>query len=230
MSNTTRHFTPTTFAFLRALAENNNRDWFQANKERYEEVVREPALQFIRDFAPHLQQISPFFQADDRKSGGSMFRIFRDIRFSKDKSPYKTHTGIQFRHVEGKDAHAPGFYLHLEPRRIFAGVGSWHPAGEALAMIRNRIVKDPNGWKKAITNKAFARNFELTGESLKRPPRGYDPDHPLVTDLMRKDFIAVTQLTQKAVTSPEFLEEYARSCRAGAPLMEFLCRAVGAEY
>ncbi len=230
MSKTTRHFTPATFAFLRDLAENNDREWFQAHKERYEQEVREPGLQFIRDFAPHLQKISPFFRADDRKSGGSMFRIFRDIRFSKDKSPYKTHTGIQFRHVDGKDAHAPGFYLHLEPKRVFVGVGSWHPAGEALAMIRDRMVRHPDDWKKVVTNRAFARQFELTGDFLKRPPRGYDPDHPLVEDLKRKDFIGVTQLTQKAVTSPGFLEEYARSCRAGAPLMEFLCRAVGVNY
>jgi uncharacterized protein (TIGR02453 family) len=230
MSETTRHFTPATFAFLRDLAENNNRDWFQANKERYERQVREPALQFIRDFAPYLQKISPFFRADDRKSGGSMFRIHRDVRFSKDKSPYKTHTGIHFRHVDAKDAHAPGFYLHLQPRQVFMGIGSWHPDGDAARMIREGIVKDAPGWKKAVTRKGFTSHYELGGDSLKRPPRGFDPDHALVEDLKRKDFMGVSDLTQKAVTSPGFLQEYAKLCKAGAPLVEFICRSVGVSY
>lgn len=230
MSKKVRHFTPATFAFLRDLAANNNREWFQANKGRYEQEVREPALQFIRDFAPHLAKISPYFRADASKSGGSMFRIHRDIRFSVDKSPYKTHTGIQFRHERGKDAHAPGFYLHLQPRQVFVGVGSWHPASEALAMIRGRIVEDPERWKKAVTNRSFARRFELAGEALKRAPRGFDADHPLIGDVMRKDFIGVARLTQKDVTSPGFVEEFAELCRAGGSLVEFLCRAVGVEY
>ncbi len=230
MSKKTRHFTPALFAFLRDLADNNNRDWFQANKERYERDVREPALQFIRDFAPHLQKISPFFRADDRKSGGSLFRIYRDVRFSKDKSPYKTHTGIHFRHVDAKDAHAPGFYLHLQPRQVFVGVGSWHPDGDAVRMIREGIVKDPAGWKRAVGRKGFTNYYELGGELLKRPPRGFDPDHPLVEDLKRKDFIGSVELTQKAVTSPGFLEEYAKLCKAGSPLVNFICRAVGVGY
>ena len=93
------------FKFLTDLSENNNRDWFNANKDRFEDDLREPALQFIRDFAPYLADISPYFRADPRRSGGSMFRIYRDVRFSKDKSPYKTYTGLQFRHERGKDAH-----------------------------------------------------------------------------------------------------------------------------
>jgi uncharacterized protein (TIGR02453 family) len=230
MSKNMRSFTPATFAFLRELAANNNRDWFQANKERYERDVREPALQFIRDFAPHLQKISPFFRADDRKSGGSLFRIYRDVRFSKDKSPYKTHTGIQFRHVDAKDAHAPGFYLHLQPRQVFMGLGSWHPDSEAVRMIRQRIVDDPEGWKKAVTRRGFTSHFELGGESLKRPPQGFDPNHPLVEDLKRKDFIGAAQLTQKAVTSPGFIDDFATLCRVGSPLVEFICHAVGVSY
>jgi uncharacterized protein (TIGR02453 family) len=230
MSKSTRHFTPATFAFLRDLADNNDRDWFQANKERYERDVRDPALQFIRDFAPYLQKISPFFRADDRKSGGSLFRIYRDVRFSKDKSPYKTYTGLHFRHVDAKDAHAPGFYLHLQPRQVFMGVGSWHPETAAARMIREGIAKDPDGWKKAVRGKRFTNHYELAGESLKRPPRGFDPDHPLVEDLKRKDFIGTVELTQKAVTSPGFLQEFAKLCRAGSPLVEFICRAVGVDY
>jgi len=222
--------TPKAFKFLSDLSENNNRDWFNANKDRFEDDLREPALQFIRDFAPYLADISPYFRADPRRSGGSMFRVYRDVRFSKDKSPYKTYTGLQFRHEQGKDAHCPGYYLHLEPKQIFVGVGIWHPDGETLKMIREAIDAHPERWKKVSRAKAFTKVFELAGESLKRAPKGYDVDHPLIDDLKRKDFIAVTRLTQKQVTSAGFAKELARYCKTGSPLVEFLCDAIGVPF
>ena len=225
-----KYFTPATFTFLKDLASNNNREWFQKNKQEYERQVKEPALRFITDFAPHLNKISPHFRADPRAVGGSLFRIYRDVRFSKDKSPYKTHTGIQFRHDLGKDAHAPGFYLHIEPGQVFVGVGSWHPASQALRSFREAIVEDPSGWKRAARGKGFGSVFELTGESLVRPPRGFDPEHPLVEDLMRKDFIGFRGLPQNAITKPGFMDEFAQMCRASAPFMKFLCSAVGAPF
>ncbi len=225
-----RYFTPATFTFLKDLASSNNREWFQENKERYERQVKEPALRFITDFAPHLKKTSPHFRADPRAVGGSLFRIYRDVRFSKDKSPYKTHTGIQFRHDQGKDAHAPGFYLHIEPGQVFAGVGSWHPDSATLRLFREAIVEDPGGWKRAARGKRFRSIFELEGESLVRPPRGFDPEHPLVEDLMRKDFIGVSHLSQNAVTDPGFMHEFAKMCSASAPFMRFLCAAVGAPF
>jgi uncharacterized protein (TIGR02453 family) len=218
------------FKFLRDLAANNNREWFQANKHRYEDELREPALQFVRDFAPHLADISPYFRADPRRSGGSMFRIYRDVRFSKDKRPYKTYTGLQFRHEQGKDAHCPGFYLHLEPREIFMGVGIWHPDGETLRAIRAAIDEHPERWKKITRARRFTDTFELAGDSLKRAPQGYDTDHPLIEDLRRKDFIAVTRLTQKQVTSPGFVEDFAKLCKKGSSLVEFLCDAIGVPF
>ena len=230
MSKKKRHFTPAAFRFLKELAANNNRDWFQASKDRYEAELREPALEFIRDFAPRLADISPHFRADDRKAGGSLFRIHRDIRFSKDKSPYKTYTGIQFRHERGKDAHCPGFYLHLQPRQLFVALGIWHPGGETLAMIRDAIDHDPKGWKKAVGNKRFRGNYYLAGDSLKRAPKGFDPDHPLIEDLRRKDFIGVKPVTQKDVTSAGFVDEFAQLCRDGSSLVEFLCGAVEVPY
>ena len=124
------HFTRKTFGFLRDLAENNDRDWFQANKGRYEEEVKEPALEFIRDFSEPLKALSPHFKADPRANGGSLFRIYRDTRFSKDKSPYKTFTGIQFRHDLGKDAHTPGFYLHSNLASVSSALGSGTPMGK----------------------------------------------------------------------------------------------------
>jgi uncharacterized protein (TIGR02453 family) len=218
------------FTFLRDLEKNNNRDWFQANKSRYEDQVKEPALEFISGFGPHLREISPHFQAIPKASGGSLFRIYKDVRFSKDKTPYKTTVGIHFRHERAKDAHAPGFYLHIAPGEIFVGSGIWRPDGSTLKGIRDHLVADPGGWKKSISSKAFKADWALEGDSLKRPPRGYDPEHPLVDDLRRKDFIAVTRLTQKTLLAPDFPRQFTRLCKQGAPLTRFLCEAVGVEF
>ena len=108
-------FAPALFRFLRDLRKNNDREWFLAHKDVYERDVNEPALAFISAFAAPLRKISPHLVADARPIGGSLFRIYRDVRFSNDKRPYKTHVGIHFRHRSAGDAHAPGFYLHLEP-------------------------------------------------------------------------------------------------------------------
>lgn len=218
------------FEFLRQLRSHNRRNWFQSNKERYEEHVKHPALQFISDFGPRLRQISPEFVADPRPAGGSLFRIYRDVRFSKDKSPYKTSVGIQFRHKQAKDVHAPGFYLHLEPDSCFMGLGIWHPDGPTLNRIRQSLAEHPTRWKRVIGGKRLSQSFKLGGESLKRAPRGYDPEHPLIEDLKRKDFIAVTELTESAVTSPGFLDVYAQLCKDGSPLVRFLCEAIGVPF
>lgn len=224
------HFSPGLFDFLRDLAKNNDREWFKSHEARYEDQLREPALDFIADFESRLHAISPHFVASARKAGGSLFRIHRDVRFARDKSPYKTYTGIQFRHEQGKDAHAPGYYLHLEPRNVFIGVGTWRPDTPTVTAIRQAIVDDPEAWRDAVGDRDFGDTFELAGESLKRPPRGFDADHPLVEDLKRKDFIAVRNLTQKTVTSPGFDAELARLYEAADPFMRFLCEAVGVPF
>ena len=220
------HFTPALFRFLQDLRANNSRDWFQANKARYETDVREPMLRFISDFGPLLHSISERFEADPRKAGGSMFRIHRDVRFSQDKSPYKTQVGAQFRHEAGRDAHAPGFYLHLEPGGVFVGVGLWRPEPAVAANIRQAMVDDPESWIDASQSLDFMSNWRLSGESLKRPPRGFDKEHPLIDDLKRKDYIAVHELDDADVCKADFLARFAGLCTASAPLMRWLCRAV----
>ena len=225
-----RYFTPKLFAFLKDLAENNDREWFKAHQDAYEEYVREPALEFINDFAAPLKKISPHFVADSRTVGGSLFRIQRDTRFSKEKTPYKTNTGLQFRHIGGRDAHAPGFYLHIEPGECFMGVGLWRPETKVAYEIRHAIADDPAGWKRASRSKRFTDVFTVGGDSLKKAPRGFDEDHPLIEDLKRKDFIASTRVTQKSITSDHFMEDFACNCRRGAPFMKFLCEAVGVPF
>jgi uncharacterized protein (TIGR02453 family) len=224
------YFTPATFRFLKDLADNNNRDWFKANQARYEEHVREPALDFITDFTGELAEISPHLVADSRKVGGSLFRIQRDTRFAKDKVPYKTNTGVQFRHELAKDAHAPGYYLNIEPGRCFMGMGLWMPDTPTANQIRHHIDANQADWLRASRSEPFASMFNFGGESLVRPPKGYPADHPLIDDLKRKSFIATVDLTQKQLTANSFFADFAQLCRAGSPLMGFLCRAVGIAY
>ena len=224
------HFTPSLLRFLKDLAANNDRDWFRANKPRYEADVKEPALRFITDFARPLHEISPHFRADPRANGGSLFRIYRDTRFSKDKSPYKTHTGIHFRHEAGKDAHAPGFYLHIEPGGSFAACGIWRPPSPALTAIRQAIADDPESWTETRDNAPFRAAFELSGESLKKAPRGMDPNHPMIEDLKRKDFVAVAPLGEEALFEERFIDRFAALCRSAAPFQRWLCEALGATW
>ena len=157
-------------------------------------------------------------------------RIYRDTRFSGDKTPYKTNVGIQFRHELGRDVHAPGFYVHLETSGCFLGAGIWHPAADALGAIRRRIDRDAAGWKRSIGAKAFRSSWELSGDSLKTAPRGYDVDHPLIEDLRRKDFIAVRSITQKDVTSPDFVKRTTAAFRSSRSLMSFLCSALDVPF
>ena len=223
-------FGPELFSFLEDLRANNNREWFAANKHRYENHLLEPALAFIDAFAPRLAKISPHFRADARPSGGSLFRIYRDTRFAKDTSPYKTNLGIHFRHELAKDAHAPGYYLHIGPGEAFAGGGLWHPSTDAATRIREAIVADPQRWKQATRSGAFAKRMELGGNSLKRVPSWADAEHELADDLKRKDFFGSARLSGSDVVAPGFVHEYARICRAAAPLMQFLCDAVDVPY
>jgi uncharacterized protein (TIGR02453 family) len=225
-----KYFTPKLFAFLKDLAENNDRDWFKAHQDLYEEHVREPALEFINDFAVPLKKISPHFVADSRTVGGSLFRIQRDTRFARDKTPYKLNTGMQFRHIAGKDAHAPGFYAHLQPGECFMGVGLWRPETKVAYAIREHIHEEQAAWKRATRGKRFTEVFSIGGESLVRPPKGYEEDHPLIEDLKRKDFIASTRLTQKSITADTFMNDFTDNCKRAAPLMKFLCDAVGVPF
>jgi uncharacterized protein (TIGR02453 family) len=223
-------FTLSTFTFLNQLSENNNRDWFNEHKPEYEEKVRTPALQFIEAMQDKLPSISSHFLASTRKSGGSLMRVYRDTRFSKDKTPYKTNIGIQFRHERGKDVHAPGFYVHIANDECFLGVGIWRPDSKSLGKIRDAIVESPKGWVKARDAKPFSTTFSLEGSSLKTSPRGFSVDHPLIEDLRRKDFIAIKPIAKNKLLNNSFLTETMKSFTNARPFMHYLCQALELQF
>ena len=215
------------FEFFRELKANNDRAWFEANKGRFRETVQAPMSDFIAAMAPQLARLSKAFVVDPRPHGGSMFRIHRDVRFSKDKRPYKEHGACQFRHRFGRDVHAPGFYVHLAPKEVFVGAGLWMPEPDALLKIRMAIAGKPAGWKKIVNDKRFvARLGGIEGEQLKRPPRGFDLGHPFIADIRRKSFVVGRDSSESAARSPNFVAETAETFAAAAPFMRFLCSAL----
>ncbi len=224
------YVTQALFDFLSELKENNNRDWFKANKRRYEQDVKDPLLQFTADFAPALAEISPEFLAIPKASGGSLFRIYRDIRFSKDKTPYKTHAALQFRHSSGKDAHAPGFYIHIEPNNVFVGGGVWRPDSKSLRLIRNAIAENPDSWEEILSAVPFASTFNQAGDRLKRAPKGFDPEHPMIEELKRKDIFGYSKLDKEEYLGPAFLPVVAERLKQMRAYMEFLTTSIGQPF
>lgn len=214
-------FSPALFTFFDELTLHNDREWFAANKVRYERDVRDPFLAFIAALAPRFATVAPAFRCDPRPVGGSYFRIYRDTRFGKDKTPYKTHAAAQFRHGAGKDVHGPGYYLHLSPTECLSGFGLWRPEPDIARKVRTAMVGDTAGWIRAKAG------IPLGGESAKRVPAGFPADHPAAEDLKRKDFISMRPYAREEVLSPDFLDRYVADCAAASPFMSFLTRAVG---
>lgn len=196
-SKNTSFFNPELFDFLLELRFNNNRPWFQANKPRYEALVRQPFLGFIEALNPGLQKMNPAYVANEK----SLFRIYRDTRYSADKTPYKAHIAAQFRFMGNRDVHAPGFYLHLEPEACYIGGGIWMPEAEAVKRIRAVIDRQDHRWLKVRKQVAFSDE-----DKLKRPPKGFEADHPLIEDLKLKSYITGFTLSEAEVCSPDFLE------------------------
>lgn len=223
-------FNEQTIGFLQELSRNNNREWFQANKSRYEELVLDVALHFIQSMQDPLAEIAPRFVAQATRVGGSLMRVYRDTRFSKNKTPYKTNIGIQFRHERAKDVHSPGFYVHVAPEEVFIGVGMWRPDPDSLRAIRERIAAKPAEWQRTVGDAKFKRRFDLGGEVLTRPPRGFDKDQECIEDIKRKSFIAVQSLAVEDCLSPQFQRKVENAFKVGTPYMQFLCKAVGVPF
>ena len=218
------YFTTELFRFLARLKRNNKRDWFLAHQDEFEICVRQPALRFITEFAEPLYEIAPHLVADPRPSRGSLFRIYRDVRFSHDKRPYKTHLAMRFSH-RGKDVHSPGFYLHLEPGGCFAASGLWHPEPPTLLKVRNAIVSRPKEWR--AVRKLL--NWD-DATKLQRPPRGFPADHEFLEDLKLRDLGTAVNFTDAQVCGAKFMSTFVTACRNMSPLAAFLSSAVGLKF
>src|SRR5258706_3580066 len=220
------------FAFFRELKAHNERPWFEANKQRFRDSVQAPMSAFIAEMAPRLRKVSKNFVADPKPNGGSMFRIYRDVRFSRDKRPYKEHAACHFRHAAGKDVHAPGFYMHFGASEVYFGGGMYMPESDALGKIRDAIVLKTAASKAVRANKDFVKAFGGVGgdDVLTRAPRGFDPQHPLLEDIKRKSFFAMHETDLKLASSPKLVDTVAGTFKAATPLMKFLCSAVGVAF
>jgi uncharacterized protein (TIGR02453 family) len=217
-----KYFDERLFRFLKSLRRNNKREWFLEHKSEYVEHVQEPILAFLRDLKPELSKLHSRFVVNPKPFGGSMFRIYRDVRFSEDKSPYKTHASAWFRfRAPNPEAEGPGFYFHLQPGECFMGGGIWHPDARTLRLIRDRILEHPEQWERVRRSRV-----ELGGESLTRPPRGYDPEHRWIEDLKRKDYIMSVDFTDAQICGPELMKRFIAACRSGLMLQEFLAKAL----
>ena len=223
------YFNDKTFRFLRALARNNSRPWFEEHRKDYEAHLKGPFQRLIADLEPDLLTISPHYRADPRGNGGSLFRIHRDTRCSNDKTPYKTWGGARFFHARSKQVPAPSFYLHIQPGNSFLGGGIWHPEPEVQRRIREFLVDNPAGWQ-AVKSPAFRRRYEFWGDTLVRPPRGFPADHPLIDDLKRKDFTAGYALDDEVVLGPRLRQAVVSGFKGVAPLVDYLCAALELEF
>ena len=209
-------FTPATLRFFRDLKRHNAKPWFEAHRAVYEQEVRAPMRALIEDMDVRLARFAPEITGDPKRS---MFRIYRDIRFSKDKSPYKTNAGCWFWHRDadsrvGDNAEGggAGFYFHLHPGSSFTGAGIWMPPRPLLNKLRDAIAEDPRGFEKVVTQPRFVRRFGgLDDEAvLKRMPRGFPETHPAARWLKYQSFVAGKAIPDKQVTSarlPGWLED-----------------------
>jgi uncharacterized protein (TIGR02453 family) len=217
--------TEETIEFYRQLEHNNNRTWFDAHKQDYIEYVQKPSLEFITAMGERLKEISPKIVYDTRTNGaGSLMRIYRDIRFSPDKTPYKTNLGIVFWEGKGKKSENPGFYFHVAPYGLgfFSGMYDFNKG--MLNAYRVAVVNDTLGEELVdILNNIQSAGYETGGEHYKRVPRGYDPDHPRA-DLLKYNtlYASITDLNPKLMTQPEFMDVAFGHWKKMAPLHKWL--------
>lgn len=216
---------PSTLSFLEDLRENNNREWFQANRSRFEAA----RLDMESLASRMIEQISAF-DADvaSLEPAKTVFRQYRDVRFSADKTPYKVHMGAFF-NKGGKHINNAGYYIHLEPGKSLYAGGLWMPESKDLASVRQEIDYNLEEWLSILNDPRFKKHFPGgidTSSSLKRPPKGYDPDNQAIDFLKLKSFTSVTGVNDKTLTSKEFDKKIADAFRAVSPLIKFLNRAI----
>lgn len=225
------YFSEASFKFLRGLARNNDKVWFNTHKQQYEDHVRQPFLRLLTDLQPDLAQISGHFRSDPKTVDGSLFRIYRDARFSTDKSPYKNWQGARLYHERRKQVPAPSFYVHLQPNESFVGAGLWHPEPDTQRRVRQFIFENPGSWKAAAHAPKFRKRFDFEeSEVLVRAPRGFPADFEFIEDLKHKNFVFWRSLDNATMTGPRLRQTLATDLAALAPFVDYLCAALDLEF
>ncbi|KIA96697.1 hypothetical protein OC25_02975 [Pedobacter kyungheensis] len=212
-----------TLNFIKDVAENNNREWFAANKAVYE-AAKEDALALAAAIIPELAKIDPILsaEADPKKC---LLRIYRDVRFSKNKDPYKNNYGMWFSTKKG--GNEPGYYLHIQPGKSFIAGGYWMPDVPHLKLIRQEIDYNAEDFKAIINEKDFKKNFKLgVDNALKNAPKGYDPADPNIELLKLKSFEATMQIDDEEFFKPNLVNKLISSFKTVQPLVAFLRNAI----
>ncbi|MFH0991999.1 MAG: DUF2461 domain-containing protein [bacterium] len=211
--------------FLKKLKQNNNRTWFEQHKAEYEEQVKLPIQSLVAALQPIVEKFAPEYDLNPRKA---LFRIYRDVRFSKDKTPYKIHAAAHFViRGKAKGTEGSGFYLHIEPGNVFLGAGIYMPTAEKLKRIRKAIEEQPKEFLAIVKSRSFERTFtKLEGEKGKRPPQGYQQDHPMLEWLKYKQFYVWLEWPEKECYDPGFVKKVAQIYKEATPLVRFLNAAM----
>ena len=226
-------FRPATFQFLRDLARHNDKVWFEANRDVYEQEVRDPMRRLVEALDARLDAIAPEIVGDPKRS---MFRIYRDIRFSRDKSPFKTNAGAWLFHRDAGrsvgtagEGGGAGFYFHIDPTTCFMAGGLWMPARPALQRVREAIAAQPAALARLTSAPRFRRRFEglSDGAKLRRVPRDFPPDHPAAEWLKLQSFTARAMIERRVVTSPRLVDRLCQDFALLVPLVRWLNRALG---
>jgi len=216
----------TTLKFLKDLKKNNNREWFEKNRKVYETAKTDYSV-FIGNVLNELQKKDETLEGLEPKQ--CVFRINRDVRFSKDKSPYKTNMGASI-NKGGKKVQSAGYYFHCEPGQPFIAGGLWMPMAPELKKVRQEIDYSHEEFHQIVTNKKFVAQFgalERTKEYvLSRPPKGYDESNPAIEYLKLKSFIVSSPLTDADLTSKDLVKKVVTACETMKPLMDFLNRGL----
>lgn len=219
-------FPKESITFFKRLKKNNDREWFAAHKPDYEEFVKFPMQSFIAAMQPHFADFAPQFDVNPKRS---MFRIYRDTRFSKDKTPYKIHMAAHFvLRGKPKGFEGSGYYLHIAPNDVFIGGGIYMPDNDQLKRIRAAIAADAKGFLAIVNKPSFKRMFPaISGAKLSRPPKGFAPDHPMIEWLKMKQFFTGADLKEPVIYRKDFPALIAKHCKELAPLVDYLNKAMG---
>lgn len=218
-------YSPEAFRFLKQLKRNNRREWFQPRKEDYERLLVHPTRSLVAELGDRLKGAVPGVRFDPKRA---VFRIYRDVRFSSDKSPYKTHVAAQMSYPSKEGAASrPGFYFHVEPGEVFVGGGLYMPSAEQLKRLRLRIDRHPESLRSILKSSALRKHFgQLQGEKLTRAPKGWLPDHPHLDLLRQKQFFVGAEFDEATAQKKSFVDLVARHFKAAAPLLQWLDESV----